>query len=379
MSASKLPAISVPALPSEIIEAILTLLPAKSLGRFKSVSKTWNSLISDPKFIKKNLQHHPQTPTKLILLSDTDSLQYSLDTNQFLPYLNINNNDDDDDIPATAVKEVSFRFKEIFGSCNGLVLAKDENDTIFMINPATQDRFEVPLPPFVLPDDIDLIVWYGFGYDSSTDDYKVVSLTIWYLRREYEPYSMDTYVSLYSLRNNSWNKLSNSSHFFGLHADSPVVINQSSYQWFNDFSTISAFSFTTEEFSEFRLQFLDLFKNRLVQFYDLVDIGGKLGVFLRVGGGGFEMWVMEDVGTNTWTRVCFHEFKDLRDRLKPVCLVEGSYRDIILDVKGDVLVFNIDDGRSRNVRIEGGPAGGFTVLGTYAESLESPKRILTPP
>ncbi|KAK9079722.1 hypothetical protein SSX86_001395 [Deinandra increscens subsp. villosa] len=373
MSASKLPAIS---LPPEITEAILILLPAKSLGRFKSVSKTWNSLISDPKFIKKNLHHHLQTPTKLILLSDRNSPLYSLDTNQLLPYLNINNNDND--IPA-AVKEVSFGFKEVLGSCNGLVLAKDNNDTIFLINPTTLERSEVPLPPFLLPDDIDLFVSYGFGYDSSTDDYKVVSLTIWYLRKEYEPYSMDTYVSVYSLRNNSWNKLPDSSHFLGLHADSPIVINQSVH-WFNDFSTIVSFSFTTEEFSECRLQFLDLFKNRLVQFYDLVDIGGKLGVLLCVrGGGGFEMWIMEDFGSNTWTRVCFHEFKDLRDCVKPVCLVEGSNRDIILDVKGDVLVFNIDDGRCRKVRIEGGPAGGFTVLGTYAESLESPKRILTPP
>ncbi|KAK9079723.1 hypothetical protein SSX86_001396 [Deinandra increscens subsp. villosa] len=369
MSASKLPAIS---LPPEIIEAILRFLPAKPLGRFKSVSKTWKSLISDPKFIKKTLQHHLQTPTtNLILLSDTNYLLYSLDTNQLLPHLNSS----DEDIPAT-VKEVSFRCKEVLGSCNGLVLAKDENDSIFLINPTTKERLEVPLPPFILPDDVDLSVWYGFGYDSSTDDYKVVTLSIWYLRREFEPYSMGTYVSVYSLRNNSWNKLPNSSQFLGLCAHSPVVINQS-FQWFNDFSTIVSFSFTTEEFDEFRLQLPDLFQRQLVRFYHLVDIGGKLGLLVCIGDGP-ELWVMEDYG-NTWTRVCFHEFKDLRDRVKPVCLVEGSNRDFILDVKGDhVLVFGVDEKRCRNVTIEGGP-DGFTVLGTYSESLESPKRILTPP
>ncbi|EYU21162.1 hypothetical protein MIMGU_mgv1a025863mg [Erythranthe guttata] len=43
-------------LPNEIIEIILLHLPIKSLLRFKSVSKSWNSIISNPVFAHTHLQ-----------------------------------------------------------------------------------------------------------------------------------------------------------------------------------------------------------------------------------------------------------------------------------------------------------------------------------
>ncbi|KAK9079739.1 hypothetical protein SSX86_001412 [Deinandra increscens subsp. villosa] len=355
---------SASALPPDITGAILLLLPAKSLGRFKSVSKTWNSLISDPKFIKNHLKRHQIT--KLILLSHTCSI-YSVDTNQFLPYLNINNNDDD--IPATA-KELIFgsppiQWSVVLGSCNGLVLAKDVNHNIFMINPTTRELWKVP--PFAFPNG-DVFVRYGFSYDSSTDDYKVVLLSFWDPQCEFAVGPTGTFVSVYSLRNNSWKRLPNPPYANGAFY---AVVNQN-FHWYVNSRTIVAFSFTTEEFNTFRLQFLDLYGDKSVAIYDVVAIGGKLGFFISVGDA-FELWVMEEYGVaNSWTRICPHEFKD---PVTPVCLVEGSNRDMVLDDEGDILVFNMDEGRCRNVRIKGGPER-FTVGGTYGESLESPKRIL---
>ncbi|KAK9079735.1 hypothetical protein SSX86_001408 [Deinandra increscens subsp. villosa] len=363
MSASKLPAIS---FPPEIIEAILRLLPAKSLGRFKSVSKTWNSLISDPQFIKKHI-HHLQTPTKLILHSEYTDALHSFDTDQLLPYLNIDNNDDD--IPAT-VKELFFGSapmwcQEILGSCNGLVLAKDVHCTIFLINPTTQELWKVPTPPFALPD-IDWAVSYEFGYVSSTDDYKVLLS----FQRE------NTCVSVYSLRNNSWKEIRISPYDLGDSGFLPVVVNQHFHRY-KDSSSIAAFSFVTEEFNEINLQFLDLFVDKSVAIYEVVAIGEKLGLFISVGGA-YELWVMEDYGVaNSWTRICPHQLKDYS---RPVCLVEGSNRDMVLNGEGDIVIFNMDKRKYRNVRIQGfseeyNPEE-FNVRGIYVESLESAKRFV---
>nr|ACJ85886.1 unknown [Medicago truncatula] len=45
-----------PTLPFDLVEDILYRLPVKSLAQFKSVSKSWKSLISDSNFTKKNLR-----------------------------------------------------------------------------------------------------------------------------------------------------------------------------------------------------------------------------------------------------------------------------------------------------------------------------------
>ncbi|KAL7104157.1 hypothetical protein ACP275_08G226600 [Erythranthe tilingii] len=47
-----------PDLPQEIIELILLKLSLNSLLQFKTVSKSWNNLISDPIFVKN---HHQQS------------------------------------------------------------------------------------------------------------------------------------------------------------------------------------------------------------------------------------------------------------------------------------------------------------------------------
>ncbi|KAI7727254.1 hypothetical protein M8C21_033382 [Ambrosia artemisiifolia] len=368
-------------IPLEITEAILRLLPAKSLGRFKSVSKTWNSLISDPNFIKTHLLHTHQT-SKLIGLSTTGSL-YSIDISETLD--SDDDDDDDDDILATA-KELSIRsppirWKEIFGSCNGLLLAKDENDTIFMINPTTQDLWKVPLCPFAPPPDEEyeeeVYVTYGFGYDSSTDDYKIVSISFWH-HHSMQHDSSETFASVYSLRNNSWRKLRDYDYHEHDHTVLDVingaVINQTLH-WLARHSEIVGFNLANEEFNE--MKFPDTIGMYTSTFSSMVDVGGKLGVFIW-SDAGFECCVMEEYGVwESWTRVRIHGVE--RDRVPwPECLLDGRSREIVFQEKeGKVLVYNIDERRFRDVRIVGGPGGTVNVYGgTFVESLESPKRIM---
>jgi len=56
-----------PYLPDELITQILLRLPVKSLIRFKSVSKSWCSLISNPSFAKSQFQITAATHTRRIL------------------------------------------------------------------------------------------------------------------------------------------------------------------------------------------------------------------------------------------------------------------------------------------------------------------------
>ncbi|KAJ0542531.1 putative F-box domain-containing protein [Helianthus annuus] len=342
-------------LPLEIIEQILLPLPTKSLFRFKSVSKTWNSLISSPHFIKTHfLQTHHTT--QLIALSTTGSL-YSIDITETRPCL------DSDDIPATAkelrIRSPPLRWKEILGSCNGLLLAKDENNTMFVMNPMTQDLWEVPVSPFAPPDEEwledyvteheEVYVKYGFGYDSSTDDYKVVSISFWHHYSGYHD-SNKMIASVYSLRNDSWRKLPDRNYYEHDYTAVDDVINgaviNQSLHWLTRQFEIVGFNLASEEIKQMKFPVSVGFYRSL--FTSMVDVGGKLGVFVRSEEAGFECCVMEECGVaESWTKVCIHGFEE-EDRVWPMCLLQGRNREIVFQQKGGVVVYNIDERRHRD-------------------------------
>ncbi|KAH7843124.1 hypothetical protein Vadar_012910 [Vaccinium darrowii] len=77
-------------LPHEIIFFIFSRLSVKTLCRFKSVSKPWLALITDPEFIKSHLNHQSTKDNKtqkLILTSRFSYDFYSLNTKHLTPPL----------------------------------------------------------------------------------------------------------------------------------------------------------------------------------------------------------------------------------------------------------------------------------------------------
>lgn len=260
------------------------------------------------------------------------------------------------------------------GSCNGIVLAKDENDTIFLMNPTTREPCKLPLSPFALPLR-ESFVMYGFGYDSSTDDYKVISISFWDTDNEHSPDCTDMFVSIYSLRYNSWRNLQNSpyDHAVG-HLISGVLINENLH-WLTSTrpgysSTIVAFSLANEEFTEIELP--DAIDDNTAVFNELGVLGGKLVLFgYQVGN---DLWVMDEYGVGeSWTKVSIH--REETDPIKCVCLIEGSHGYIVLGEEDRVVIYNEDERRCRDVRIIGGPSE-FDIGGTYVETLESLKRVI---
>ncbi|XP_070678720.1 F-box/kelch-repeat protein At3g06240-like [Malus domestica] len=121
-------------LSEDIIEDILSILPVKSVCRFRCVSKLWLHLTMQPRFI----QAHLKRSQCKILVSSKDSLS-SLD--HLAPI-------DDDLLPL----ELDFPLKgvqylpwvRIVGSCNGLVCILPKPTTYFIFNPTTRECLRLP-------------------------------------------------------------------------------------------------------------------------------------------------------------------------------------------------------------------------------------------
>lgn len=142
-------------LPGEVIQnEILTRLPIKSVARFKSVSKSWLSLFSDPQFVKEH-NSAAQNP------NDYDCLVAQKSSRIF----------------------ILSRYKETFilpsdnykliGSINGLVCLS--NGRKFSLwNPAIYQskEFTHSSGHYCVLDHI------GFGFDRVSNDYKIVVLSM---------------------------------------------------------------------------------------------------------------------------------------------------------------------------------------------------------
>ncbi|TKY73346.1 F-box protein CPR30 [Spatholobus suberectus] len=183
-------------LPDELIEAILLRLPVRCLLRLKCVCKSWLSLISDPQFAESHFAL-AAAPTHRLLLKNfsNDSVANSVDTDAPL-------DDDSADVvfnipnplPAPIRKHGRSRRVDVAGSCRGFILLTTASpDFIYFViwNPSIgiQKRFSRVSPK--------LSYRCGIGYDSSTDDYVVVTLTFLPRRRGAE-------VHCFSSRTNSW-------------------------------------------------------------------------------------------------------------------------------------------------------------------------------
>lgn len=165
-------------IPAELIEQILLKLPIKSLFRFSTVSKSWNSMILGREFTRKY-----RGPEMMVM----GRLIYPLrspETTPFLLYLPPFNCD---------------------ASCGELWCVEYENSLI-LHNPAGTEKYrKLPIPSARVPigskvevDGYSTSVFvYGLGYDSAGDDYKILKIHR-YLEVETE---------LYSLKTDSWTKV----------------------------------------------------------------------------------------------------------------------------------------------------------------------------
>ncbi|GAU42677.1 hypothetical protein TSUD_131050 [Trifolium subterraneum] len=161
-----------PSLPLDLVEEeILTRLPVKLHFQIRCVCKSWNSLISDPKFAKK----HPvmSTTSRLYFLSSAHLIRRNMITSSPLQCV-FTTVSTKLEYPQNNIEYV------IVGSCNGILcVASQYTSCIQLWNPSIRKVKELPPfeePPYPLDRHI-----YGFGYDFVTDNYKVVVISFYHM------------------------------------------------------------------------------------------------------------------------------------------------------------------------------------------------------
>ncbi|KAL6584678.1 hypothetical protein OROMI_003968 [Orobanche minor] len=174
-----------------IMELIFLKLPIKSLVRFKSVCKHWLSLISHSPFVQSYLKH---------LLSIEKIITFIPSSSEFY-VLNLDKGNNN----ITIVQHHKYSLPlsveapdlvRLMGSCNGLIclgiypIFTGSQPIVpfspILWNPLLNDYKKVP---FLIPI---YIHWFGFGYDSHTQDYKFVRIDI-----------TEAVTQIYGLKSNS--------------------------------------------------------------------------------------------------------------------------------------------------------------------------------
>ncbi|XP_071687394.1 F-box protein CPR1-like [Rutidosis leptorrhynchoides] len=131
----------------DVIEEILERLDPEDLLRCKSVCKSWYNLISSDSFVKAHL--------KRSYISNREHRFFRIHIDWNSSYITENNNK-------------LWRNFMMVGSCDGLVCISRFEEELLVANPSTREVIKLPKVPYSN--------WrcWGFGYDSLTDDFKVV-------------------------------------------------------------------------------------------------------------------------------------------------------------------------------------------------------------
>ncbi|XP_021734127.1 F-box protein CPR30-like [Chenopodium quinoa] len=193
-------------MPEDLITEMLLRLPVKSPVRFKSVCKDWSSIISNPSFTKTQFHlssRYYLSLSHLIIRDDNSMFILNLDLND-IPYKKTNQHIKGKFVPLssnfikkTTLLDKGVRYIDVNASCNG-ILYVCIGKTLYLWNPTIDEYRIIPPPPnFKFP-----ILFSGFGYASTIDDYKLVFVT-----RSKSAQQFCTLVYVYSTRLNKWRNI----------------------------------------------------------------------------------------------------------------------------------------------------------------------------
>ncbi|XP_059629169.1 F-box/kelch-repeat protein At3g23880-like [Cornus florida] len=164
-----------PSLPCDLIFNILLGLPVKSILRFKCVCKSWLTLFTDPDSVKKHLS---RSQTSKLIVSCRSST--SCPTLLVVPTCGTDG-ENRDPRPIHHIETRGRKFN-ILGSCDGLVLYgtgpnpdRRYSNRLYLLNPSTGKHLSIE--NITDSESNSDSASYGFGYDESIDDFKVVAIS----------------------------------------------------------------------------------------------------------------------------------------------------------------------------------------------------------
>ncbi|KAK9285575.1 hypothetical protein L1049_024770 [Liquidambar formosana] len=179
--------------PQEVLTEIFTRLPIKSLLRCTSVCKSWYSLIKNPSFITTHLNSN--TSPLLLLRHCTENYEEDRYSLHF----------DNDTLDLYSKLDCPFKsftgYFKIVGYCHGLLCLSDCHiEPTFLWNPSIRVYVTLPKPSVTFGSHGPHTVVLGFGFDSLTNDYKVVRIVS--IDSNGVRYSQE--VEVYTLSTGAW-------------------------------------------------------------------------------------------------------------------------------------------------------------------------------
>ncbi|XP_012844465.1 PREDICTED: putative F-box protein At1g33530 [Erythranthe guttata] len=280
-------------IPPEIIEIILSKLSSvKSLLRFKSVSKSWNSIISDPVFIQNHLQSSNNSPNNNIFVSsNTDG------TDRGFPLVDFDVRKSD----AGKISEdnIPNGYNSILCECNGVLLLGSRVEYALW-NPSIRcEMFLIYKYEF----HEDYIVDYGICYDQITGDFKVVFI-------------FPTKYAIYSSNNNSLTKKNLGTNYHtidGTGSGLGIFVDGATY-WILSDDTISThlvyFDPRTDEIKRMQKPEQRQSDDDKFQLMNIASLRGRLCLYFynkkeRIA----QIW-MKEKGIDKWKEfITFHNFE----------------------------------------------------------------------
>ncbi|XP_015166357.1 F-box/kelch-repeat protein At3g23880-like [Solanum tuberosum] len=177
-----------------IIMNILSRLSVRSLHQYKCVSKLWNILISDPYFKMKHFKraNNDQNSQKSLIT------HMCMNENRFSSYCcplsSVQMGEDAQKIDRPLSSKPFFR---ALCGCDGFVLVLvsgimvDKHPIHLLWNPSIRESIVLPAPHSEICD----YTCYGFGYDSTSGDYKILRICD------------QGYNEILALKGGSWRKI----------------------------------------------------------------------------------------------------------------------------------------------------------------------------
>lgn len=327
-------------IPEELLIDIFARLPVKSLIRLRLVCKSWYSLISKPSFITTHLNRTKKSNTtlpQLLIKCESAYQQYYLSCF-------------DDETFGVKYEElespfdISVKFFDILGSCNGLCLLKASCEVDFFLwNPSIKKILTLPPIKVTTFSDHSFTdgVAVGFGFDQNSNDYKVVLIR--YLFRSISLRYVCQGVELYELSTHSWRSIHGVGCFrYEIFRNTPYVFLNGAVHWVASVRRLTAFMVVAFDMSGQVFREMAL-PNRLVrgspnhvfigspcEMMRVAILGESLAVIqseLDINPRTFHIWVMEEYGVvESWTK-------------RSTIVLQGEFWRVVgLRKNGDVLM-----------------------------------------
>ncbi|CAL5393897.1 unnamed protein product [Camellia sinensis] len=355
-------------IPDEVLIEILARLPVKSLLQFRSVCKSWNSLIANPSFITTHL-NQTKSNTQLLIIKYT----HVPNQERFISC-------SDDETCCGNFVELENPFHspgisfKIVGSCNGLLCISPHygSEFAFLWKPSIRRFLTLPESGYSVTDS-DLQFVFGFGFDRISNDYKVVK--IGYLNEKTRG-SVLCKMELYALSTLSWRPICVVDFRFELSINTWSVFVNEAVHWVafdpakeHGFGIlIVAFDMGNEVFREISLPNYQP-DGRLHTSTAVAVLGESLAVIDCASGlvapsplmYNFHIWVMEEYGViESWTK----RYTIIGQNVFSKVLGFRKNGDVLID-DDELLSYDPQSHQIKNLGVYG---NSFNVY-TYMESL----------